>query len=97
MQTIAVKPSYNSISATEITSSTVRLKASIETHGKSITDGGWDITTDPNKASWSYEAGGVTDKTLTGLQANTTYYYRGYCVTSAGSANSSWASFTTAK
>lgn len=95
--TIAVKPSYNSISASEITSSSVRLKASIETHGKSITGGGWDITTDPNKASWSYEAGDVTDKTLTGLQANTTYYYRGYCVTSAGGTNSSWASFTTAK
>lgn len=91
------KPSYNSISATEITSSSVRLKASIDTKGKSITGGGWDITTDPNKASWSYEAGDVTDKTLTGLQANTTYYYRGYCVTSAGGTNSSWASFTTAK
>lgn len=91
------KPSYNSISATEITSSSVRLKASIDTKGKSITGGGWDITTDPNKASWNYEAGDVTDKTLTGLQANTTYYYRGYCVTSSGGTNSSWASFTTSK
>ena len=97
LYTIAVKPSYTSISATEITSSSVRLKASINTHGKSITGGGWDITTDPNKASWNYEAGDVTDKTLTGLQANTTYYYRGYCTTSAGGSNSSWASFTTTK
>lgn len=91
------KPSYNSISATEITSSSVRLKASIDLKGKSITGGGWDITTDSTKQTWNYEAGDVTDKTLTGLQANTTYYYRGYCVTSAGGTNSSWASFTTAK
>lgn len=90
-------PSYISISATEITSSSVRLKAAIDTKGRPITGGGWDITTDPNKASWNYEAGDVTDKTLTGLQANTTYYYRGYCVTSAGGSNSSWASFKTAK
>ena len=64
-------------------------------HGLSTTDGGWDYTTDPNKASWSYSSGSPSGKTLTGLTHNTTYYYRTWVKTAGGSVNSSWNSFTT--
>lgn len=95
LQTIAVKPSYNSISATEITSSTVRLKASIDGHGQSITSGGWYLSTD--NVNFTYYSGDWADKTITGLDANTKYYYKGTCTSSKGTTTSSVANFTTLK
>lgn len=95
LTTIAVKPSYTSISATEITSSSVRLKAAIDTKGKPITSGGWYLSTDGT--NYTYNSGNWLDKTITGLKANTKYWYKGTCTTSAGTATSNAATFTTLK
>lgn len=91
----ASKPSYNWISASEITRTSVKLTASINNNGASLTGGGWDYTTDSSKSTWTYANGGPTSKTITGLAANTTYYYRGYAENSVGGTNSGWSSFTT--
>ena len=87
-------PSYNSISASSIGRTSAYLSASINTNGGSLTDGGWDVSTNGG-TSWTYYSGGPTGKTISGLSANTTYWYRGYAVNSAGGANSGWSSFTT--
>lgn len=89
-------PSYNSISASSITQTSVYLSASINENGGSLTDGGWDVSTNGG-ASWSYYGGGPTGKTITGLSSNTTYWYRGYAANAAGGVNSGWQSFTTLK
>lgn len=94
LPTIPRSPVYNSIGASNITETSARITASINTQGLSITNGGWDVSTDGG-STWTYYSGGTTDKTLTGLTPNTTYWYRGYCVTAGGSANSGWSSFTT--
>ena len=91
---IARAPSYNSINASSITETSVRLTSSVDGKGLSITDGGWDVSTNGG-SSWTYYSGGVTDKTITGLSPNTTYWYRGYAVTAGGGTNSGWSSFTT--
>lgn len=87
-------PTYNSISASNITSSSVRLTASINENGGSLTDGGWDVSSDGG-ATWTYYSGGITDKTITGLSRYTTYHFRGYAVNAGGGVNSGWSSFTT--
>ena len=87
-------PTYNSINASNITSSSARLTASINENGGSLTDGGWDVSTDGG-ATWSYYSGGPTDKTITGLTRYTTYWFRGYAVNAGGGNNSNWSSFTT--
>lgn len=94
LDTIPRAPSYNSINASSITETSVRLTASIDTKSLGITDGGWDLSTDGG-ATWTYHSGGVTDKTISGLSPNTTYWYRGYAVTQGGGANSGWGSFKT--
>lgn len=91
---IARAPSYTSKNATNITEHSVRLTGSVDTKGLGITDGGWDISTNGG-SSWTYYAGGPTDKTITGLNSGTQYWYRGYVTTAGGSANSGWGSFTT--
>lgn len=94
LTTIPRQPNYNSISASNIQETSVRLTASIDTHGLGITAGGWDVSTDGG-ASWTYYANDPTDKTITGLTPNTTYWYRGYCATAGGGSNSGWQSFKT--
>lgn len=86
-------PTYNSTSHSNITVDSVRLTASIDTKGSSITGGGWDVGL--SQTNFKYYSGGPTDKTITGLSHNTKYYYRGYVTTGGGGANSSWKSFTT--
>lgn len=92
--TIPRQPSYTSKNATNITEHSVRLTGSVDTKGLGITDGGWDISTNGG-SSWTYYAGGPTDKTITGLNSGTQYWYRGYVTTAGGGANSGWGSFTT--
>lgn len=87
-------PSYNSISASSIGRTSVYLSASINTNGGALTDGGWDVSTNGG-STWTYYSGGPTGATISGLSANTAYWYRGYAVNSAGGANSGWSSFTT--
>lgn len=87
-------PKYNSVSASSITETSVKLTASINTNGLSTNSGGWDLSTDGG-STWTYYSGGITNKTITGLNPNTKYWYRGYCVTDGGSTNSSWYTFTT--
>lgn len=89
----SVPPTYNSTNASSITETSVRLTASIDTHGFPLTDGGWDVGL--STSSYTYYSGGQTDKTISGLQPGTTYYYRGYAVNAGGGVNSSWKSFTT--
>lgn len=91
---IARAPYYNSVSSSSITQTSATLTASITNYGLSITDGGWDLSTDGG-STWTYYSGGVTSKTITGLSPNTKYWYRGYVVTDGGSAHSSWSTFTT--
>ena len=86
-------PSYTSVSASEITRTSVRLKGSVNTNGLSITGGGWDVG--KSTSSYTYHEGGPTDSTITGLTPNTKYYYRGYVITAGGGANSAWNNFTT--
>lgn len=86
-------PSYNSTNASQITTNSAYLSASINTQGQSITGGGWDVGT--STSSYKYHAGGPTGATITGLTPNTTYYYRGYVTTAGGGANSSWKTFKT--
>lgn len=87
-------PSYTSTNSSSITEHSVRLTGTVDTHGLSITDGGWDISTDGG-ATGTYHRGDPTDKTITGLEPGTKYWYKGYVVTSGGWANSSWKTFTT--
>lgn len=91
---IARAPSYTSTNASNITLNSARLTASINTQGLGITGGGWDLPTDGG-ATWTHYADNVTDKTITGLEPNKTYWYRGYAVTAGGGVNSSWKTFTT--
>ena len=86
-------PSYNSTNASQITTNSAYLSASINTQGQSITGGGWDVGT--STSSYTYHNGGPTGATITGLTPNTTYYYRGYVTTAGGGANSSWKTFKT--
>ena len=88
-------PSYTSTNASNMTEHSVRLTGSVDTHGLSITGGGWDISVDGGATVKQYYNGGPTDKTITGLNSGTQYWYRGYVVTSGGGANSGWKSFTT--
>lgn len=94
LPTIPRQPTYNSINASNITETSVRLTAGIDTHGLGISSGGWDVSTDGG-ATWTYYANDVTDKTITGLQPNTRYWYRGYCQTAGGGSNSWWNYFDT--
>lgn len=94
LTTIARAPSYTSKNATNITEHSVRLTGSVDTKGLGITGGGWDISTNGG-SSWTYYAGGPTDKTITGLNSGTQYWYRGYVTTAGGGANSGWGTFTT--
>lgn len=87
-------PSYTSKNASNITEHSVRLTAVIDTKTLSITGGGWDLSTDGG-STWTYYSGDVTDKTITGLNPGTKYWYRGYVETSGGHTNSSWSNFTT--
>jgi hypothetical protein len=88
------KPSYNSVSASSISEKSVRLTSDIDTKTLSITGGGWDLSTDGG-STWTYYEGNPTDKTITGLNPGTQYWYRGYVTTAGGSANSNWNTFTT--
>lgn len=94
LPTIPRAPSYTSTSASEITEHSVRLKAVIDTKNLTITGGGWDLSTD-NGSTWTYYSGDVTDKTITGLNSGTQYWYRGYVETAGGNVNSQWSTFTT--
>ena len=87
-------PSYTSKNASNITEHSVRLTGSVNTQGLSITGGGWDLSTNGG-SSWTYYSGGPTDKTITGLNPGTQYWYRGYVTTAGGGANSGWGTFTT--
>lgn len=94
LPTIPRQPNYNSINASNITETSVRLTANIDTYGLGITDGGWDVSGDGG-STWTYYANDPTDKTITGLLPNKQYWYRGYCATAGGSSNSGWGTFTT--
>lgn len=87
-------PTYNSISHSSITRTSVYLSASVNTYGAGITGGGWDVSTDGG-ATWTYYGGGPTGATISGLTPNKQYWYRGYVTTSGGGANSGWGTFTT--
>lgn len=86
-------PSYTSISASPARTSVI-LTGTVNTDGASITDGGWDVSTDGG-STWTYYEGGPTSSTITGLTPNTAYSYRGWVVTEGGGVNSSWSTFTT--
>lgn len=88
------KPSYTSVDAIDITDTSVRLTGIVDTKTLSVTDGGWDLSTDGG-STWTYYSGDPTDKTITGLIPGTQYWYRGYVVTAGGGSNSSWGTFTT--
>lgn len=94
LPTIPRQPNYSWINASNITETSVRLTAGIDTHGLGITAGGWDVSTDGG-STWTYYANDVTDKTITGLLPNKQYWYRGYCATAGGGSNSGWGTFTT--
>lgn len=87
-------PSYNSISASSIGTNSVVLSASINNGGASITAGGWQLSTNGG-TSWTTYSGDWGSKTITGLNRNTTYTYRGYATNSAGTTYSSTSTFTT--
>lgn len=87
-------PTFNSTSHSSITRTSVYLSASVNTYGAGITGGGWDVSTDGG-ATWTYYSGGPTGATISGLTPNRQYWYRGYVITSGGSANSGWGTFTT--
>ena len=87
-------PSYNSISATNITAHIVSLSASINNGGATISDGGWKLSTDGG-STWTTYSGGPTSKNITGLTRNTTYSYKGYATNSVGTTESSVGTFTT--
>lgn len=94
LDTIPRAPSYNSTNVSSITETSVYLSSSVDTQGLSITGGGWDISTDGGN-TWTYYDGGVTGRTISGLNADTQYWYRGYCVTAGGGSNSGWDTFRT--
>lgn len=90
------KPSYTSTSSSDVTSSSVKLTASINNGGATITAGGWQLSTDGG-STWTTYSGNWGSKTITGLSRNTTYTYRGYATNSAGTTYSSTNTFTTLK
>lgn len=88
-----VAPTYNSISASVNSSSSVTLTASINNGGGSITAGGWQLSTDGT--NWTTYANDWASKTITSLTRATGYSYRGYATNSAGTTYSSASSFST--
>ena len=94
LPTIPRQPNYSWINATNVTETSVRLTAGIDTHGLGITASGWDVSPDGG-TTWTYYANDPTDKTITGLLPNKQYWYRGYCATAGGGSNSGWGTFTT--
>lgn len=93
LTTIPRAPVYNSISHSNVYETSARVTASINTQGLSATQWGWDLS-ENGGASWTYYDGYGTDRTFTGLTPGKQYWYRGYCATAGGSANSGWGTFT---
>ena len=93
LTTIPRAPVYNSISHSNVYETSARVTASINTQGLSATQWGWDLS-DNGGSSWTYYDGYGTDRTFTGLTPGKQYWYRGYCATAGGSANSGWGTFT---
>lgn len=92
--TLAEAPSYNSITATNITQTGVTLTAIIDNGGSAITAGGFQLSVDGG-STWTSYAGSETSQTITGLTPNTTYTYRGYATNAIDTTYSSSNTFTT--
>lgn len=92
--TLADAPSYNSISASNITQTSVTLTAIIDNGGSAITAGGFQLSVDGG-STWTSYAGSETSQTITGLTPNTTYTYRGYATNAIDTTYSSSSTFTT--
>jgi hypothetical protein len=92
--TLAEAPSYNSITATNITQTSVTLTAIIDNGGSAITAGGFQLSVDGG-STWTSYAGSETSQTITGLTPNTTYTYRGYATNAIDTTYSSSNTFTT--
>ena len=56
-------PSYTSTNASNITEHSVRLTSTVDTHSLSITEGGWDLSTDGG-TTIQYYANDVTDNIM---------------------------------
>ena len=94
LSTIPRAPIYNSVSASNITETSVQLSASIDTRNLTVTNSGWDLSTDGG-STWVFYSGDATSKTINNLEPNTKYWYRGYCATEGGGTNTNWETFTT--
>lgn len=92
--TLAEKPSYTAISSSNVTATSVTLSATINNGGATITAGGWQLSTDGG-STWTTYSGDWASKSITNIQRNTTYTYRGYATNSAGTTYSSTGTFTT--
>ena len=91
---VVSKPSYNSISASNISGTSVKLTASINNGGATISSGGWKLSSNGG-TTWTDYSGDWTSKTITGLSNNTTYTYKGYATNTVGTTESSSSTFTT--
>lgn len=91
---VVSKPSYNSISASNISGTSVKLTASINNGGATISSGGWKLSSNGG-TTWTDYSGDWASKTITGLSNSTTYTYKGYATNIVGTTESSSSTFTT--
>ncbi|MBO7652410.1 MAG: hypothetical protein J6S84_06850, partial [Bacteroidales bacterium] len=88
--TTTTVPSVTTSAATNITSTTVTLNGNVTSDGgATVTARGFVYGTSANNLTQSVQSGSGTGsftKTLTGLSASTTYYYKAYATNSEGTA-----------
>lgn len=94
IDSVITSPTYNSVSASNITSSSVSLSASVNSGGASITSGGWQLSTDGG-TTWTVVSTTYASASIQNLTRATTYTYRGYATNVAGTGYSSDNTFTT--
>jgi hypothetical protein len=92
--TLAEAPSYNSISASNITATSATITAVVDDGGSTITAGGFQLSTDGG-STWTSYSGSTTSQTISGLTPSTTYTYRGYATNAIDTTYSSSGTFTT--
>ena len=95
----AFPPTVQTNSASNITATSAKLSGNVTFNGgATVTARGFMYGTDANNLSQSIQSGSGTGsytKTLSGLSASTTYYYKAYATNSEGTAYGEVMSFTT--
>lgn len=96
---VAVIPTVTTVSATNITTNSATLNGNVNSNGgATVTSRGFVYGTNPSNLSQNVQSGsgiGSYNKSVTGLAAGTTYYFKAYATNSVGTAYGEVKQFTT--